>query len=173
MKNICRLQKGSSLLGRLAKLALRFGSEEGSSLVEFAVTIPLFVTVLTGTASLSLGAYSMQQLGNATSGAVQYIGAENGLGTDPCAEAVTSVTGTLPNWTASKFTYTEVITDLNDTTHTYGPTTGSSFSCTAGAGVMSQNKSVVLTVSYTYKWLPVLAFTPSSAITSTEGALAD
>jgi hypothetical protein len=141
--------------------------------MEFAVTLPVFVTLVTGMASLSLAGYSLQQLGNATSNAVQMVGAEAGLESDPCAQAVTTVTATLPNWTASGFTYTEVITDVNNATHTYGPTTGSSFSCTAGAALISQNKSVVLTVKYAYKWLPILAFTPSSSLTSIEGALAD
>src|SRR5579862_5410669 len=53
-------------LVRATKRVLRFGGEEGGALVEFAVTLPLFVTVITGTASLSLGAYSLQQLANAT-----------------------------------------------------------------------------------------------------------
>ncbi len=101
------------------------------------------------------------------------VGAEAGLESDPCAQAVTTVTGTLPNWTASKFTYTEVITDVSNTTHTYGPTAGSSFSCTAGAALIAGNKSVVLTVKYSYSWLPILAFSPSSTLTATEGALAD
>ncbi len=167
------LPKGAGFLRCLVKRALRFRSEEGSTLVEFAVTLPLFVTIVTGMASLSLAGYSLQQLGNATSNAVQMVGAESGLETDPCAQAVTTVTGTLPNWTAASFTYTEVITDVNNATHTYGPTAGNSFSCTAGATVIAQNKSVVLTVKYAYKWLPVLAFTPSSTLTAIEGALAD
>ena len=167
------LRRRANMLARIARRAFRFGGEEGTALLEFAVTVPLFVTVLTGTASFSLAAYSLQQLGNATSNAVQLVGAEAGLETDPCAQAVTTVTGTLPNWTASKFTYKEVITDVNNTTHTYGPTTGSTFSCTAGATLMAGNKSVVLTVSYSYSWLPILAFSPSSSLTSTEGALAD
>ena len=168
-----RLPKGAGFLRCLVKRALRFRSEEGSSLVEFAVTLPVFVTLVTGMASLSLAGYSLQQLGNATSNAVQMVGAEAGLESDPCAQAVTTVTGTLPNWTAAGFTYTEVITDVNNTTHTYGPTAGSSFSCTAGATVIAANKSVVLTVKYAYKWLPILAFTPSSSLTSVEGSLAD
>ena len=47
------LRERATLLGRLAKRVLRFGSEDGGALVEFAVTLPLFMTVLTGTASFS------------------------------------------------------------------------------------------------------------------------
>jgi Flp pilus assembly protein TadG len=167
------LRERATLLGRLAKRVLRFGSEDGGALVEFAVTLPLFMTVLTGTASFSLAFYSLQQLGNATSNAAQLVAAEQGLLTDPCATTVTSVTASLPSWTASKLTYTEIITDSSGTTHTFGPTTGSSFSCTAGAADLAPNEPVTVTVSYAYTWLPILAFSPSSAISSSETALAD
>jgi len=167
------LQERAKSFARMAKRALRFGGEDGGALVEFAVTLPLFMTVLTGTASFSLAFYSLQQLGNATSNAAQLVGAEQGLLTDPCATTVTSVTASLPNWTASKLTYTEIITDSSGTTHTYGPTTGSSFSCTAGAAELAPNEPVTVTVSYSYTWLPLLAFSPSSPLTSSETALAD
>ena len=173
MNMVCSLRKRAMSIGRFAKRALRFGGEDGGALVEFAVTLPLFMTVLTGTASFSLAFYSLQQLGNATSNAAQLVAAEQGLLTDPCATTVTSVTGSLPGWTASKLTYTETITDSSGTAHTYGPTTGSSFSCTAGAALEAPNEPVSVTVSYSYTWLPVLAFSPSSSLTSSETALAD
>lgn len=160
-------------LANCTRRALRLRGEEGGALLEFAVTLPLFLTVITGSASFSLAFYSLQQLGNATSNAAQLIAAEQGLLTDPCATTVTSVTGALPGWTASKFTYTETITDSTGTAHTYGPTTGSSFSCTAGASYLSPNEPVSIKVSYAYSWLPILAFSPSSSLTSTQTALAD
>jgi hypothetical protein len=122
-----------------------------------------------------LGLYNLQQLGNATANAVQVVAGESGLITDPCAQAVTSVTAALPGWTAAKLTYTMVITypsGTTTTTATYGPTTGSGFSCTAGAALTSQNYPVVLTVSYAYSWMPILRFSPSSPLTSTQGAIA-
>lgn len=153
---------------------MHLGGEEGSAeLVEFAFVLPGLMIVLTGTISFALALYNMQQLNNATGNAVQVVADEAGLITDPCAQAVTSVTAALPNWTASKFTYTMVITDSSNGTHTYGPTTGSSFSCTAGATEEAQNYPIVLTVSYAYTWLPILKFSPSSPLTSTEGTTAD
>jgi Flp pilus assembly protein TadG len=153
---------------------LRLRSDEvGTELVEFAFVLPGLMIVLTGTMSFALALYSLQQLGNATANAVQVVAAEAGLITDPCAQAVTSVTATLPKWTAGKFTYTMVITDQSNATHTYGPTTGSTFSCTAGAAEEAQNYPIVLTVKYAYSWLPVLKFTPSSPLTSTQGTIAD
>jgi Flp pilus assembly protein TadG len=163
----------SRWLAGVVRQALGLRSEEGGALLEFAVTLPLLMTVLTGAASFSMAFYSLQQLGNAVSSASQLIAAEQGLLSDPCATTVTTVTGALPGWTASKLTYTMVITDSTGATHTYGPTAGSSFSCTAGASLESPNEPVVLTVSYAYSWLPVLAFSPSSPLSSTQAAMAD
>ena len=147
--------------------------EEGAALLEFAVTLPLLMTVLTGTASFSLALYFLQQIGNATSTAAQLLGAEQGLITDPCNTVVKSVTASLPSLTASKLTYTVSITDSSNTVHTTAATTGSSFSCTTYASYMAPNEPVTVKVSYAYSWLPVLNFSPSSGLTSSETALAE
>lgn len=155
----------------LRRAGKRLLGEQGSALVEMSVTLPLLVTVLTGSASFSLALYSFQQLGNVTSTSVQLLGAEQGLITDPCATAVSSVTTALPNWTASKVTYTLTITDSSGTAHTFGPTSGSSFSCTSGASEMAANEPVSLKVAYQYTWFPILDFSPSSNISVTQSAL--
>lgn len=175
MKLDCRLQRHTRLFVRLRLRARRFRGESGSTLMEFAFVIPMLMTVLTGAASFSLAFYNLQQLGNATATAVQAVAAEQGLASDddPCAYAATTITGALPSWTASKFTYTEVITDNTGTSHKYGPTTGNTFSCSAGSAFLFQNYPVVLTVSYSYSWLPILAFSPKSPLTAVQAAMAD
>jgi len=167
------LKSPTEWLVRAAKRALRLRGEEGTEIVEFAFVVPGLVMVITGVASFAMAFYSLQQLGNATGNAVQMVAAEAGLGTDPCAQAVTSTTAALPGWAPAKMTYTLVITDSTWTTHPYGPTTGSSFSCVAGAGFETANFPIVLTVSYSYSWLPILNFSPSSPLKSTQGAIAD
>ena len=108
----------------------RLQDDRGSALVEFAVVLPLMISILTGTASFSMFLYNYQQLGYTVSNAAQLVASQQGLlaNGDPCATAVTSVTGALPHWTAANFTYTVSITDSAGTAHTYGPTAGSSFS---------------------------------------------
>jgi len=165
------LRKIGNLVARRVRRAPGRRGEEGAALLEFAVTLPLLMTVLTGTASFSLALYFLQQIGNATSTAAQLLGAEQGLITDPCQTVVKSVTASLPNLTASKITYTVVITNSGGTANTYGPTAGSSFTCTAGASEMAPNEPVSVTVSYAYSWLPILNFSPSSSLTSSETAL--
>jgi Flp pilus assembly protein TadG len=157
-------------------------SEEGTALVELAISLPIMLTLLTGAASFSLAFYYLQQLSNATSTGVQVVAANQGLVTDPCETAASAVEGALPNWTTTKLTFTMSWTDSGGSSHSQGPTAESSstsFSCaSAGDGsgdtatAMGPSTPVVLTVSYNYAWLPILRFTPSSALTSTQAALA-
>ncbi len=157
--------------------------EEGTALVELAISLPIMLTLLTGAASFSLAFYSLQQLGNATTTGVQLVAANQGLVSDPCETAAAAVEAALPHWTTTNLTFTLAWTDSSGGSHSEGPVAEASsttFSCaTAGDGssdtatAMGPNTPVVLTVSYAYSWLPVLKFTPSSALTSTEAALAD
>ncbi len=156
---------------RWARRAWSSSGEEGTSLVEFAIVLPLLMTILTGGASFCMALYSFQQLGYAGSNAAQLLAAEQGLITDPCATTASTVTAALPNWTPSKITYTVTITDSSGAAHTFGPTAGSSFSCTSGAADMAANEPVTVQVSYQYTWFPILSYSPSSSLTSSESAL--
>jgi Flp pilus assembly protein TadG len=171
MKTKNGLRKIGNLFARRSRRAFGRRGEEGAALLEFAITLPVLMTVLTGTASFSLALYTLQQIGNATSTAAQLLGAEQGLISDPCAAVVTSVTNSLPNLKPTLITYTVSITDGSGTAHPSGPTTGSSFSCPSNAGNMTPNEPVTVTVSYAYSWLPILAFTPKSGLSSSETAL--
>jgi Flp pilus assembly protein TadG len=159
--------------------ALIYSEDEGTQLVEIALVAPIMLIMLTGLASFSMALYSYQQLGYATSAAAQQIGAQQGLISDPCAQLATDMMGALPNWTASKFTYTAVITDSNNTAHTFGPTGGSGFSCTTGAGDMAQNYPMTVTVVYQYNWFSILtwrpdnSFTPSGNLTVSETVMVE
>jgi Flp pilus assembly protein TadG len=163
-----------------AKLhVLLVSEEEGTQLVEFALVAPLFLVILTGIASFAMALYSYQQLGYATSAAAQQIGAQQGLITDPCAKLVTDITSSLPSWTAANFTYTEVITNSSGTATTFGPTAGSSFSCTSGASDMAQNEPMTVTVSYAYNWFSIFtwrpndSFKPSGSLSVTEAVMVE
>ncbi|MGA7342021.1 MAG: TadE family protein [Terracidiphilus sp.] len=153
--------------------------EEGTQLVELALVAPIMVLMLTGLASFAMALYSYQQLGYATSSAAQQVGAEQGLITDPCATIESDVTTALPGWSPAKFTYTAVITDSGGSAHTFGPTTGSSFSCTSGAGDMALNEPMTLSVSYAYNWFSIFTwrpdneFTPSGSLSVSEAVLVE
>jgi len=165
--------------GRLAAIGrhwiARLKDDRGSALVEFAVVLPVMISILTGTASFSMFLYNYQQLGFTVSNASQLVASQQGLlaNGDPCATAVTSVTGALPHWTAGNFTYTVTITDSAGTAHTYGPTAGSSFSCTAGYALMADNEPFALTVTYRYTWLPILSFSPSGNLSASQTSVTE
>jgi Flp pilus assembly protein TadG len=169
------------LVQRLTRAKCAKG-EHGTSLVELAITLPIMLMLLTGAASFSLGFYCLQQLGNATTSGVQLAAADQGLVTDPCETAAAAVEGGLPNWTTTKLTFTMKWTDSSAASHTQGPTVESSstaFSCVAAGDGSSDtstaigpNTPVILTVSYSYTWLPVFKFTPTSALVSTQASLA-
>lgn len=157
---------------RQQRRALPFEDVEGVALVEFAMVLPLLMAILTGAASFCMALYSYQQLGYAASNAAQQLAAQAGLKVaDPCANVVTTVTASLPNFTPSKITYTVTITDPSGVAHPYGPTAGSSFSCTPGSAYLGANEPATVQVSYQYSWFPILGFSPSSNLISSESAL--
>ena len=176
------LRKTGAPLARILARLLRFRGEEGTELVEFAIVVPGLMIVLTGVASFALAFYSLQQLGNATTTAVQLVAADQGLVSDPCATAQSSVQSTLPNWTPGKFSYEMWVVSTSGTT-TYSSTSSggnTTFSCTAvgwgtngvAADQMEANEPVVLKVTYQYNWLPIMHFNPTmSNIVSTESAI--
>ncbi|MGO9520210.1 MAG: TadE/TadG family type IV pilus assembly protein [Candidatus Korobacteraceae bacterium] len=158
----------------LRKIGNLFGQrgEEGSALVEFALTLPMLFGLIYLSASLTLGMYNLQQLGNATSATAMAVGSDAGLfpGNDPCAYAKSTMLASLPTWTAGNFSYTLTITDTSDATHKYTGT-GTSFSCSS-APAMGPNYPVTLTVTYTYAWLGIPAMPFFNAGTKTAGSLA-
>jgi Flp pilus assembly protein TadG len=158
-------------LRRIGDLFGRRG-EEGSALVEFALTLPMLFGLIYLAASLTLGMYNLQQLGNATSATAMAVGSDAGLfpSNDPCAYAKSTMLASLPTWTAGNFTFKLTITDASDATHAYTGT-GTSFSCTT-APSMGPNYPVTLSVSYAYSWLGIPAMPFFNAGTKTAGVLA-
>lgn len=171
--------RGTGRLWRVRLLGWLREGEEGNALIELAFVAPIMMLMLTGLASFAMALYSYQQLGYAVSAAAQQVGAEQGLITDPCATLDSDITTALPGWTVSKFTFSASITDSNGTAHPFGPTSGASFSCTAGANDMALNEPMSVTVSYQYNWFSIFTwrpnntFTPSGNLTVSEAVLVE
>jgi Flp pilus assembly protein TadG len=146
--------------------------EQGQSIIEFALIMPLLATVLFSMYSLTMALYRYQQLSYAAFTAAQQVGAGRGLLADPCATVASTVPAALPSWTVSKFTYTVTITNTSGSATLYGPA-GSSFSCTAGAALMSQNQPITVGVSYQYSWIPAYLLKMSGNLSTTETVLVD
>ena len=170
-------QRGRCMV-RALKRALHLRGDEGGALVELAIMLPIFMSVLTGAASFTLAFYNLQQLQSATAGAVQAVAGTQGTIDDPCNLAMKTVQAALPGWTTSKLSFTLTVTNASGTGTAY--TGSTSFSCTAaGAGgaastAEAANEPVTLSVSYSgYSWLPILAFQASGNLSATETAMAE
>jgi len=177
MKTGCGLRWQAILRARIWKRGAHLGGEGGTALVELAITLPIMLMLLTGAASFALALYSMQQLGYATAGAAQAEAAAQGVTSNPCTDIVTYITTSLPNWTATKFSYSISVKDSSGTAHLF-PTTagtmdsGTAFTCSSLASDLGPGEPVTVTVSYSYTWLPIYGFSPSSALTSTNTEMA-
>ncbi|MGA2886478.1 MAG: TadE family protein [Terracidiphilus sp.] len=144
--------KARSIGGQL-RACLHFG-EKGNALVETAVTLPVFLLLITGTFSITMALFSYEQLGNATFVASQTIQDGRGYVGDPCATAATSVVTTLPTWAAANFTFTLTMTPTVGTPVTVGPLSQTAFSCPSDGSDLGYDEPAVLTVSYQYTWIP-------------------
>jgi Flp pilus assembly protein TadG len=173
------LRRRANLLVLAASRALGLRSQEGSTLVEFAIIVPLLMACLTGTCSVAMAFYSLQEVSNACSAGVLSVGSNRGYSNDddPCALARSTVTGMLQNWNAANFGYQIRITDSTGTVHYYPGSPGAlafggSFTCASDSQYLSPNEPVALTVSYKYTWVPILGVNWSSLppLSATQGA---
>lgn len=140
----------------------RNAGEEGSSLVEFGLVVPMLLLTLTGIFSFGIIFNQYQMLTNAANSAARYFAASrdsksnNTLapGGDACAYAATIVQQDSPNLTSSNLSYKIVYTvSATKTATTYS---GSSPSCSGL--VMTEGDTVQVTATY-----PVTAFLFSMA----------
>jgi len=153
--------KGRSFGSRLCAF-IRSGNE-GQALVETAVSMAIMAMLLTGAFSIALSLVFWETLNNAASVGSSEL-SKAGESGDPCAVVQAAAAGTLAfAIDKTKVTYTVTLQNSSGTTtNTYGPTTGTGFSCTALGTLLegqiqagSHNQPATLTVSYPYKWIPI------------------
>ncbi|MGO9316379.1 MAG: TadE family protein [Terracidiphilus sp.] len=142
-----------------------YSENEGQTLTEFAVALPMLMMVLTFMFAVTMAMISYEQLIGAVNGASTQILYNAYIVPDPCASIQTMVDANLPgSFDRTKLTFTVTIQDSTGKVITYGPTTGAGFSCAAANGVLNSDLGAgetytngTLTVSYPYTWLPVFA----------------
>jgi Flp pilus assembly protein TadG len=149
--------------GRL--LALLRRGDEGQSLVELALTLPILMALIMGLFSIGNGMIVYEQLGEAAFAGDQAMASNEGVDTpgtttqvDLCAKAYTAVTTVLaaPAWSTAnlnKITYSATLAKAGVTTPV--PASTGSFSCATLSTDLGPKSQATLTLSYPYKWLPI------------------
>jgi Flp pilus assembly protein TadG len=184
--NLRRLVAGAARRARWVR------DEQGGSLVEFAILSPLLFVLVAMAGSFTLAFYNLQQIGNATASAVAIVASQQGVTTDPCNLAMASVQAALPGFTAANLSYSLTVnttgypasgsgtTFSSGGSSSYGSNTA--FSCPnpdTTSSTFASGEPVTLTVTYSYSWLPIPTFhpfgalTPTTALATTESAMAD
>jgi len=116
----------------------------GSSLIEFALTLPPLLLVVTGIWVFGFAMNNYLILTNATTVAARQISISRGQTLDPCATAVSSLTAAAPTLTPSKLTYSYVFNSVS-----YSGTSCVSTSYSTGApSNLVQGQPAQIIVSY-------------------------
>lgn len=136
---------GSAAVPRLRAF---FAGESGNALMEAAFTFPLLLLLVTGLTWFGLAMKNYLVLTNAVTAGAEQVAVSRGQTTDPCALAVTTVDAAASGLTTSSLSFT---LSLNGTS--FGPSSGSSFSCGTSSDLTAFQNSdggtpAVLTVTY-------------------------
>ena len=122
----------------------REDGEEGSSLIEFAVCLPVLLLILTGTFAFGIALNNYLMLTNATTIGAQQLSISREGPLDPCGAASTAVISASPLLKSSNLTFAYVMNGVS-----YSGTTCASSNYTSGApSNLVVNTPVTLTVTY-------------------------
>lgn len=115
---------------------------EGSAIIEMAVSLPLIMLIMTGIFSFSVALYQKLQLAEAVSNAGHYLAVARG-DHDPCATATAAVQNAAPGLSTKSLTITII---LNGTTETSSSCPGTG---TTGANTdLAEGKNAQIKVTY-------------------------
>jgi Flp pilus assembly protein TadG len=154
-------------------LRLFVNGEAGSSLIEFALSISLLLTVVFGIMGLSLAAYADHFVALAAQAATRYAAVRGSTWTGTCASATAAsciaTTGTVQSYvqsiTPGGVTYSNVTVQT-----TWPGTTPAGAPCFEVSGANSPGCMVKVTVKYSFSFL--LPFMPTGVMNlSSTGAL--
>jgi len=156
-----------SLIARLLRPVPR---DDGGSLVEFALVLPMVMILITGMASFGLLLNNYIMLSHATDVGARYIAVNNGNfsngASNPCALAATQIQNAAGTLAASSLSYSITFTSASGSSYSaFTSSNGSSSfgtgsSCgTTGTAEMASGGTVTISVQYpaalfVYGWTP-------------------
>ena len=129
---------------------LRSGNEDGQALIEFALSVPMLLLLVTAIVSFGIVLNNYLELTNATNASAQALSISRGQTSDPCATAVSAFETAAPTLHTSNLGFTIALNAVN-----VGGT-----SCPTATLVEGQPAQV--TVTYPCNFSFIYNFTPSS-----------
>jgi Flp pilus assembly protein TadG len=138
-----RLSIKSQSLGKRLWDRLRNGND-GGSLVEFALVLPVLLLLVTGMFSFGIVLNNYLTLTDATSIGARFLASDRGLDLDPCASSVAIAKRTAFGLNPAALSFTFVI----DGTTYSGVSCNSTSLTTGAAGNMVQGTSAQVTITY-------------------------
>ena len=125
----------------MKNLLRNISKEGGQGLIEFAVAVPVLLTIVLGICSFGLVLNHYLQLTNATNVSAQQLSISRGQTSDPCATAATAFYSAAPYLTHSSLNFTIALNGTN----VWGPAGGSP-TCTSAT--LAANQLAQVTVTY-------------------------
>jgi Flp pilus assembly protein TadG len=120
-------------------LGFCFGREDGNSLIEFTLTLPVLMAVLTAIFEFGLAFNNQLQLTQAVGAGAQYLQQIRSTTTDPCKDTITTIEGSAPTLRPSSIT-------LTLTMNGNAPVTGGT--CSGDQSELAQGEPVTVYASY-------------------------
>jgi|HubBroStandDraft_5_1064220.scaffolds.fasta_scaffold23779_2 Flp pilus assembly protein TadG len=121
-------------------IALLRAGEQGQSLVEFALLLPVLMLLTTGIFVFGVAMNNYMELTNAVSVAARTVAINAGITTDPCATASTAVINAAPGLSSSGMTFSVTFVSASVT----APGT----SCKSDAADLTSGSTVQVTATY-------------------------
>jgi len=119
-------------------VALWRREQNGSSLIEFALVLPVMLLVMTGIFSFAMVLYRQEQLTQAVGAAGQYLQQIRTSTTDPCKDTFTAITNAAPGLTSANITLTV----------TLGSTSVTAKTCSGDQSYLTQGGSASVAATY-------------------------
>jgi Flp pilus assembly protein TadG len=132
------------------RAVFRSRSDEGQSLVEFALAAPILLVIVTGITAFGLALNNYLSMTNAISTSAQYLAVSRANTTDPCSLAATAFANAAPNLNSTKLNFTFVLngTSYGSYSGLSASTCSSSSTTTGAAGNLVAGQSAKMTVTY-------------------------
>jgi Flp pilus assembly protein TadG len=120
----------------------RAGDEQGQALLEFAVVLPVLLTLLLGMVVFGLTLHNYMVLTNATNLGAQRVSMSRGQTTDPCQTTVQTVYAAAPSLVQANLKFTIVLNGTLVANNVAAP------SCSGGQQYLVESQTAQVMVTY-------------------------